>query len=113
MATAGRFEHPLMGQAMVYHRMQGELERDYFGQWVIIHDSKLVGGYGSYDDAEEAAQQMGLDVLACFIRQVGSEPIIILSYGRSGRYRSRSKNTGRIYGLHHCEKAAVGATRTF
>ena len=63
MATAGRFEHPLMDQAMVYHRMQGELERDYFGQWVIIHDSKLVGGYGSYDDAEESAQQMGLDVL--------------------------------------------------
>ena len=81
MATEETLHHPMMDQVMAYHRMKEELERDYFGQWVVIHDSKFVGGYDSYDDAEDAARQKGLDVLACFMRQVGSRPPIILSYG--------------------------------
>lgn len=82
MATAERLEHPMIDQLMGYHRMREELERDHLGRWVIVHDSKLVGeGYDSYDNAVEAARQMGLDDLTCLIRRVGSEAYI-LSHGQ-------------------------------
>ena len=82
MVTTARLKHPMIDQLIAYHRMRGDLERDYLGQWVIIYDSKLVGdGYESYDDAVEAARQRGLDDLECLIRRVGSEAYI-LSYGQ-------------------------------
>ena len=82
MASSELFEHPLADEIMAYHRMQGDLERAYFGRWVIIHDSQKTGGdYDSYTDAKTAARELGLDVLACFIRQVGVDSAIFLSYG--------------------------------
>jgi hypothetical protein len=83
MATSELFDHPLANQVMAYQQMQEDLERNHFGRWVIIYESKLVGDdYESYKDAEVATQEMGLDVLACFIRQVGVDTAIFLSYGR-------------------------------
>ena len=38
--------------------------------------------YGSFREAEAAARELGLDVLTCFIRQVGVESAIFLSYGK-------------------------------
>ena len=68
---------------MAYERMQNELEREHDGRWVIIQGSDRVGeDYGSYQDAAAAAQELGLDVLACFIRQVGVETAIFLSHGK-------------------------------
>lgn len=82
MATAERLEHPTIDQLTAYYRMREQLERDHLGRWVIVHDSKLVGGvYDSYDDAAEAARQLGLDVLACLIRRVGPQAHI-LPHGR-------------------------------
>ena len=76
------FQHPLANQVMAYQRMQDDLERDHFGRWVIIHQSEKVGeDYVSYAEAQEAALNMGLDVLACFIRQVGVNTAIFLSQG--------------------------------
>ena len=66
MATSELFEHPLSGEIMAYQRMQDDLEREFFGRWVIIHDSEKTGGdYESYREAEAAARELGLDVLAC------------------------------------------------
>ena len=82
MASSELFEHPLTNQVLAYQQMQEDLERDHYGQWVIIHDSRMVGeGYESYEDARVAAHGMGLDVLACFIRQVGVDSAIFLSHG--------------------------------
>ncbi len=82
MVTAERLKHPMIDQLIAYHRMRGDLERDYLGQWVVIYDSKLVGdGYESYDHAVEAARQLGLNDLECLIRRVGSEAYI-LSYSQ-------------------------------
>ena len=82
MATSELFEHPLANEILAYQQMQDELEREFYGRWVIIHDSeKTAGDYGSYSDAETAAREMGLDVLACFIRQVGVDSAIFLSLG--------------------------------
>ena len=76
------FEHPRMREIMAYQTMREGLESRYLGRWVIISGSQLVGDYGSYHEAADAAKQENLDVLDCFIRQVGVEPPIILSYGR-------------------------------
>ena len=81
MATAAKLKHPMIDQLIAYHRMRGDLERDHMGQWIVIYDSKLVGdGHESYDDAVEAARQIGLDDLDCLIRRVGSEAYILSSY---------------------------------
>ena len=83
MSPSELFEHPLAEELMAYHRMQDDLEREFFGRWVIIHDSKKTGkDYDSYRDAEAAAKELGLDVLACFIRQVGVNSAIFLSHGK-------------------------------
>ena len=82
MATSELFEHPLANEILAYQRMQDDLEREFHGRWVIIHDSqKTAGDYGSYSEAEAAARELGLDVLACFIRQVGVDSAIFLSQG--------------------------------
>ena len=83
MATSELFEHPLSGEIMAYQRMQDDLEREHYGRWVIVHGSEKAGeDYESYLDAEAAALEMGLDVLACFIRQVGVDTAIFLSHGK-------------------------------
>ena len=83
MATPELFEHPLADEIMAYEQMQNDLERDFHGRWVILHGSKKIGeDYGSYREAEAAARDLGLDVLACFIRQVGVDSAIFLSYGK-------------------------------
>ena len=83
MATSELFKHPLADEIMAYQRMQADLEREFYGRWVIIHDSKRNGeDYDSYHEAEAAARELGLNVLACFIRQVGVDSAIFLSYGK-------------------------------
>ena len=83
MASSELFEHPLADEIMAYQRMQDDLEQEHYGRWVIIHDSKKTGDdYGSFREAEAAARELGLDVLTCFMRQVGVESAIFLSYGK-------------------------------
>ena len=77
MTDATRFEHPLLDQVSAYEEMRGELERDYPGRWVIISESKLVGDYGSFQEADEAATEMGLNKMECLFKPVGVETVII------------------------------------
>ena len=82
MATPEFFEHPLADEIMAYQQMRAELEREFYGRWVIIHESQKTGGdYDCYFDANAAARGLGLDVLSCFIRQVGVDSAIFLSHG--------------------------------
>ncbi len=83
MAASEIFEHPLAEEILAYQGMQDQLERDHPGRWVIIHDSQKRGlDYGSYSEAEAAARELGLDVLVCFIRQVGVDTAVFLSHGK-------------------------------
>ncbi len=82
MAYFETFANPRTEQVMAYKGLREELERAYTGRWVIIHDSQCVGDYGSFHDAMAEAEKMGIDVLDCYIRQVGVETPIIISYGR-------------------------------
>ena len=82
MSTPELFEHPLADELLAYQRMQDDLEREHNGRWVIIYGSDRVGeDYRTYEDATDAAQKFGMDVLACYIRQVGVDSAIFLSYG--------------------------------
>ncbi len=82
MATPELFEHPLADEIMAYQEMRAELEREFYGRWVIIPESQKTGGdYDCYSNAKAASRGLGLDVLACFIRQVGVDSAIFLSHG--------------------------------
>ena len=83
MAPSELFEHPLGKEVIAYQGMQAALESEFFGRWVIIQNSLKKGGdYASYHEAETAARDMGLNVLACFIRQVGVDSAVFLSHGK-------------------------------
>ena len=71
-------DHPLFKEALAYQGMKEELERHHRGCWVIVHGGERVGvTYESYDEAAQAAQELGLDVLTCYIRQVGVDAVIL------------------------------------
>ena len=74
---ATRFEHPLLEQVSTYEDMREELEQRYPGRWVIIFGSGLVGDYGSFQEADEAATELGLNKLECLFKPVGVETVII------------------------------------
>ena len=81
MADAARFEHPLLDQVRAYALMQEDLERKYFGKWVIISKGQLRGHYETYREASEAATAMDLDRSECLFRHVRSEAPVIVPTG--------------------------------
>ena len=81
MAVAERIEHPLIDELMAYHAVEAELEMQYSGQWIIMHKAEVKGAYDTYEDAVKGADDLGVSILDCLIRQVGVEPAIFLSYG--------------------------------
>ena len=81
MVHLGKLEHPLIDQMMAYEEMRQELEANYFGRWVVIYDGRLVGDYGTFQDARAAAKERGLIPLNYLVKRVGVEPPIIVSYG--------------------------------
>lgn len=64
----------LSKEMAAYDRMRDELEMDYFGKWVIVHDEELVGTYDESEDAAyDALQKFGRGPY--LIKQVGEPPI--------------------------------------
>ena len=78
MQSIARVEHPLLDQIQAYRDMKEELERDYFGRWIIIHQGQVQGDYESFDNAEEACGNLGIPIMECLIKLVGPEPTIII-----------------------------------
>ena len=67
----------LSKEMAAYERMRDELEMDYFGKRVIVHDEKLFGIYDEVEDAaNEAIRRFGRET--CHIRQVGAPQVITL-----------------------------------
>lgn len=77
MQPIARVEHPLLDQIQAYQDMKEELNRDYFGRWIIIHQGQVQGDYESFDDAEEARKNLGIPIMECLTKLVGYEPTII------------------------------------
>ncbi|MXZ89930.1 MAG: hypothetical protein F4W95_00525 [Chloroflexi bacterium] len=81
MAVADRIEHPLLDQISAYEEQREELEMQYHGKWVVMHDGEVKGDYDTYDEAVAGLEEMGFSFFDCLVRQVGVEPAIILSFG--------------------------------
>ena len=60
MATPELFEHPLAEEIIAYQRMQDDLEREFYGRWVVINKEKLVGeSYESTGKQRQLLDQWG------------------------------------------------------
>ncbi len=81
MAYTETLTDPYWEQVMAYKDLREELESAYPKRWVIIHDCKCVGDYGSFNEAVAAADEMGINILDCYIRQVGVEPALFIPTG--------------------------------
>lgn len=68
---------PLATEIAAYERMEDDLDRDYFGKWVVFHGEELVGAYDDFRHAvAEEFRRFGPD--RCLIRQAG-----VVRYGTS------------------------------
>ena len=66
----------LTKEIAAYEEMRSDLESDYLGQWVIVHDEHLVGVYELFEDAAaEAVAKFGRGPY--LIRRVGESPITL------------------------------------
>ena len=79
MQPITRVEHPLLDQIQAYEDRKEELERDFFGRWIIIHQGLVQGDYDSFDDAEEARSKLNIPIMECLTKLVGHEPTIIIT----------------------------------
>lgn len=76
------YDYPRFVNAIAYQEMKEGLEREHWGQWVVIANSELLGAYESFDEAKQATKNAGLDCLHCCIRPVGVEPMPIILLGK-------------------------------
>ncbi len=59
-----------------YESIRKDLEAQHMGQWVLLHDQKLIGVYDSFQvAAENAVRRFGRGPY--LIRQVGAPPVIL------------------------------------
>ena len=73
----------LSEEIAAYERMRNELETDYLGLWVVVHDEELIGTYDSFQTAAETAvERFGRGPY--LIRRVGEPPLTLPA---SLRYR--------------------------
>ena len=50
----------LSDEISAYERMKNNLETDHFGQWVLVHEEKLIDTYESFEAAaDDAVQRFG------------------------------------------------------
>ena len=53
-----------------YERMQGDLEREHMGKWVVVQDEQLIGAYEDFWDAHAVAAPRFVRG-PCLVREVG------------------------------------------
>ena len=81
MEVLNLYDYPRFVNAIAYQEMKEELEREHWGQWVVIANSELLGAYESFDEAKQATENVGLEYSHCCIRPVGVEPMPIILLG--------------------------------
>ncbi len=59
-----------------YQNMRSELESKHMGEWVLVHDEKLIGLFASFEAAAGiAVEKFGRGPY--LIRQVGAPPVTL------------------------------------
>ncbi len=59
-----------------YEELRGQLEAEHMGEWVLIHEGKLVGLFPTFEAvAEDAVRRFGRGPY--LIRQVGAPPVTL------------------------------------
>ncbi len=67
---------PLSKEIQAYENFRSELEMDHLGEWVVVHDEKLIGRYLSFEAAaEDAIERFGRGPY--LIRQIGQAPLTL------------------------------------
>ena len=74
-------EDPYIANILACDSMKEQLERDYWGKWVIFSGMKLYGVYGSLDEAEKVAKDAGPAIRDHFLARVGDHPTVVLPHG--------------------------------
>ena len=66
----------LKKEIAAYETMRSDLETERLGEWVVVHDEKLVGTYESFEAAaEDAVLKFGRGPY--LIRQIGAPPLTL------------------------------------
>lgn len=61
-------------EIVAFETMRSDLAAHHMGEWVLIHDEKLIGTFRAFDDAaQEAVKMFGRGPY--LIRQIGAPPI--------------------------------------
>ena len=76
----------LKKEIAAYETMRSDLEIEHLGEWVVVHDEKLVGTYETFQSAaENAVDRFGRGPY--LIRRVGAAPLTLpasILYRRAG-----------------------------
>ena len=67
---------PLSDEIAAYDAMQGRLEDECFGKWVVFHHKEFISSYDSFEDALTDSVRR-FDVGSFLIRLVGQEPTFV------------------------------------
>ena len=66
----------LTNEIEAYENLRSGLELDHFGEWVVLHDERLIAKYPSFEAAaEDAIQRFGRGPY--LIRQIGQAPLTL------------------------------------
>ena len=66
----------LKKEIAAYETMRSDLEVEHPGEWVVVHDEKLVGTYESFQSAaENAVERFGRGPY--LIRRIGAAPLTL------------------------------------
>lgn len=66
----------LKKEIAAYETMRSDLEIEHPGEWVVVHDEKLVGTYESFQlAAENAVERFGRGPY--LIRRIGAAPLTL------------------------------------
>jgi hypothetical protein len=60
-------------EVRAFQSMRARLESEHMGEWVVIHDGKLIGTFATFESAaDDAVRKFGRGPF--LIRQVGAPP---------------------------------------
>lgn len=66
----------LDSEIRAFEAIRPDLEAHHMGEWVLVHDGKLIGAYPTFDDAaEDAVERFGGGPF--LIRQVGTSEVTL------------------------------------
>lgn len=81
MDVLNLYEDPYIANILAFDNTKEQLERDYWGKWVVFSSMKLFGVYDSVDEAEYAVTAANPAIRDHFLAKVGQRATVVLSHG--------------------------------